>query len=140
MHLAFITMLIREDDATGLLYLHKVCRMSVGFLPLFDRRTLLGRRLAKKAMIKDSLGMHLAVMDMHRGEEERLGVLSGKRKGHGMNGRGAWFEFEDRETIGFVARQFVPNVLRQPETLVQPGEVGYGGDERSFETPNLKDP
>ena len=52
MHLALITMLIREDDPMGLVYSHKACRMSVGFLPLFDRRTLLGRRLAKKAMIK----------------------------------------------------------------------------------------
>ena len=48
--------------------------------------------------------MHLAVVDMHRREEERVGVLSGKRKGHGMNGHGAWLEFEDRETIGFVGR------------------------------------
>ena len=104
MHLAFITMLIREDDAAGLVYSHKACRMSVGFLPLFDRGALLGRRLAKKAVIKAGLGMHLAVMDMHRRKEERVAVLSGKRKGHGMNGHGAWFEFEDRETIGFVAR------------------------------------
>ena len=52
MHLAFITVLIREDDAVGLLYSHKACRMSVGFLPLFDRGTLLGRRLTKKVMIK----------------------------------------------------------------------------------------
>ena len=104
MHLAFITMLIREDDATGLVYSHKACRMSVGFLPLFDRGTLLRRRLAKKAVIKVRLGMHLAVMDVHRREEERVAVLSGKRKGHGMNGHGAWFEFEDRETIGFITR------------------------------------
>ena len=140
MHLAFITMLIWEDDAAGLVYSHKACRMSVGFLPLFDCRTLLGSRLAKKAMIKARLGMHLAVMDMHRREEDRVDVLSGKRKGHGMNGRGAWFEFEDGETIGFVRRQLVPDVLRQPKTLVQPGEVGYGRDERSFETANLEDP
>ena len=57
MHLAFITMLIREDDAAGSVYSHKVCRMSIGFLPLFDRGTLPGRRLAKKAVIKDCLGM-----------------------------------------------------------------------------------
>jgi hypothetical protein len=97
-------MLIREDDATGLVYSHKAYRMSLGFLPLFDRGTLVGRRLAKKVVIKASLGMHLAVMDMNRREEERIGVLSGKRKGHGMNGHGAWLELEDRETIGFVRR------------------------------------
>ncbi len=56
MHLAFITMLIWENDATGLVDSHKACRMSVGFLPLFDRGTLLGRRLAKKAVINQKFG------------------------------------------------------------------------------------
>ncbi len=80
MHPAFITMLIREDDATGLVYSHKACRMSVGFLPVFDRRTLLGRRLAKKAVIKTRLGMHLAVMDVHRREERARWCSGGEKK------------------------------------------------------------
>src|SRR5207247_9987392 len=74
MHLAFITMLIWEDDAAGVLDSHKACRMSVGFLPLFNRGTLLGRRLAKKAMIKMEVNEFNIVLGCRR--------VDGQRKNH----------------------------------------------------------
>src|SRR5688572_5990359 len=74
--------------------------------------------------------MHLAVVDVYRGEEEPLGIRPWELEGHGMNLARPFLQLEDRETVVPVQRQPVPHFGRQPEALVEPAKVLYGRHER----------
>ena len=87
-------------------------------------------------MIEFRFLMHLAVMDVHGGEKQRIRITTRKRKCHRMNRRRAGFQFENREPVSFVLRQLFPRIARKPKPFVEARKILQGRHKRRFEIPD----